>query len=541
MLSETFVLLLPHILLALAASLFLLAGTFRVSPRVFAPVALLVLGVVAGCLWNGSTETAAASTGLSVQSSPLAVGFQLCCLAAAALFVLQSMSARAEAESTAEFYGLLLLVFDGLMLVSVANDLIVLFLSLELISIPTYVLLYLGRRDQRSQEAALKYFLLSIFSAALLLYGLAFVYGLTGSTQLGAVRTVLTESYQPTSPGQAVAAPSALGIVALVLIFAGIGFKVAAVPFHFYAPDVYEGTSAFNAGLLAVVPKAAGFLALFRLAGGATAGFEGTGQQLALILAGVTMTGGNCLALLQTNVRRMLAYSSVAHAGYMLIGFAVGFWEQGNAELALTARGGMGLPGGMQSSLLYLLAYSLTSIGLFAALIYLGRPGRQIEHVDDLTGLAKSQPVVAVAVALFLFSLAGIPPLPGFWGKFAVFASALSVRQPSSQIIFQLHPAFAVLAVVGVLNAAIGAVYYLRLIALMFLQDPLGASRPAGGRSAYAAMNLAALGVVLLGLIPGPVFQFLQNAPVAAVAAAAVPPAEPAEVSISSRQDPRAE
>jgi len=523
-LSDTFALLLPHIALAFAASLFLLAGTFRLAPRVFGPSALLVLGAVAYCLWNSAFAGAAASSQLAVQSSPLALGFQFCCLAGGALLVLQSMSLQRESESAAEFYGMLLLLLDGLMLVSVANDLVVLFLSLELISIPTYVLLYLGRRDQRSQEAAVKYFLLSVFSAALLLYGLAFVYGLTGSTQLAAVRAVLAETYNPSSQGQAVAAPSVLGVVALVLIFAGIGFKVAAVPFHFYAPDVYEGTSAFNAGLLAVVPKAAGFVALFRLAGAATVGFEATGQQLALILAGVTMTGGNCLALLQTNIRRLLAYSSIAHAGYMLIGFAVGFWEQGNPELALTARGGMGLPGGMQASLLYLLAYSLTSIGLFAVLIYLGRPGRQVEHVDDLTGLAKSQPVVAVAFALFLFSLAGIPPLPGFWGKFAVFASALSVRQPNSEIVFQLHPAFAVLAVVGVLNAAIGAVYYLRLISLMFLQEPLGAPRPAGGRSALTAALLAAAGVAVLGIVPGPVFQFLQTAGQTSAAAAITEP-----------------
>jgi NADH-quinone oxidoreductase subunit N len=514
--SETFTILLPQVVLALAGALFMLAGTFAIPRRWFGPAALAVLGITALCLRSSvaSTPVVGLDSGLSVRTSALAAGFQYCCLAVGALFVLQSVSNQASEEGpTGEFYGMLLLMLDGLLLVGVANDLITLFLSLELISIPTYVLLYLGRRDPRSQEASVKYFLLSIFSAAMLLYGMAFIYGLTGSTQFDSIRRVLIETYAPINPEAIVPAPSALGLVAIVFLLAGLSFKMAAVPFHFYAPDVYEGTSAFNAGLLAVIPKAAGLFALVRLIGQVTVGFEATGQQLALILAAVTMTGGNCLALLQSNVRRMLAYSSVAHAGYMLIGIAVGFWEQAHPSLGLTARGGLGLPGGLQSSLLYLLAYSVASVGLFACLVYLGRPGRQIEHLEDLTGLAKTNPVLGTAMALFLFSMAGIPPLPGFWGKFAVFASALSVRQPTLDGGFQLHPAFAILAVVGVLNAAIGGVYYLRLIALMFLHEPLGAPKPTGGRSAYYAAILSAVAVVLLGVFPGPLFHFLQNAP----------------------------
>jgi NADH-quinone oxidoreductase subunit N len=197
----------------------------------------------------------------------------------------------------------------------------------------------------------------------------------------------------------------------------------------------------------------------------------------------------------------------------MLVGIAVGFWEQSHPSQGLTAHGGLGLPGGLQSSLLYLLTYSVASVGLFACLVYLGRPGRQVEHLEDLTGLAKTNPILGTVMALFLFSMAGIPPLPGFWGKFSVFAGALSVRQPTFEGGFQLHPAFAILAVVGVLNAAIGGVYYLRLIALMFLHDPLGAPRPTGGRSAYYAALVAAAAVVLLGIFPGPLFHFLQNSP----------------------------
>lgn len=514
--SETFSILLPHVVLALAGALFMLAGTFAIPRRWFGPAALAVLGMTAILLRLSVSQTLAAGidSGFSVRSSALAVGFQYCCLAVGALFVLQSISQQSREEGpTGEFYGLLLFMIDGLLLVGVANDLITLFLSLELISIPTYVLLYLGRRDPKSQEAAVKYFLLSIFSAAMLLYGMAFVYGLSGSTQFDSIRRVLIETYAPINPEAVVPAPSALGLVAIAFLLAGLSFKLAAVPFHFYAPDVYEGTSAFNAGLLAVVPKAAGLFALVRLIGQVTVGFEATGQQLALILAAVTMTGGNCLALLQTNVRRMLAYSSVAHAGYMLVGIAVGFWEQSHPSQGLTAHGGLGLPGGLQSSLLYLLTYSIASVGLFACLVYLGRPGRQVEHLEDLTGLAKTNPILGTVMALFLFSMAGIPPLPGFWGKFSVFAGALSVRQPTLDGGFQLHPAFAILAVVGVLNAAIGGVYYLRLIALMFLHEPLGAPRPTGGRSAYYAALVSAAAVVLMGVFPGALFHFLQNAP----------------------------
>lgn len=374
----------------------------------------------------------------------------------------------------------------------------------------------------------MKYFMLSILSAAILLYGFAFLYGLTGTTRLDGIRFVLTATY-PTVNGNPASGGSSLGIIALVMIFAGLGFKIAAVPFHFYAPDVYQGTTAFNAGLLAVVPKIAGFIALVHVVSKCLIGFEATGQQLALILAAITMTGGNCLALLQTNVRRLLAYSSIAHAGYMLIGISVAFWEGWNPQLSLDAAAGsglMGLPGGLSASLLYLLAYSLTSAGLFGALVYLGRPGKQVDHIEELTGLGTTHPALAAAMTLFLFSLAGIPPLPGFWAKLSIFASALSVRQTVGDGLTAVHPAFVCLAVVGVLNAAIGGVYYLRLIALMFLNDPVGAARPAGGRGALFSVAVAAALLIAFGLLPRPVFEYLERAHHPAPAAALQGPIE---------------
>jgi NADH-quinone oxidoreductase subunit N len=397
---ETLIILLPQTVLAGLACLFILGGTFRVPARMWGPLSLVALLISAAALQYISRLdlTSADDVTLAVSLTPLSLGFQWVSLVLGALFVLISIEAQSESKSAAEFYGMLLLVLSGLMLVSAARDLILMFLALELISVPTYVLLYLGRKDFATQEAATKYFLLSVLSAAVLLYGFAFLYGLTGTTRLEGIHQILSEAYKASEEGVPNRGGSVLGIIALVLITAGLGFKLAVVPFHFYAPDVYEGTSAFNAGLLAVVPKAAGLFALIRVVSESMVGFETTGQQLMLILAGITMTGGNCLALLQTNVRRMLAYSSIAHAGYMLIGISVGFWESWNPKLSLDGTGalaGMGLPGGVQASVLYLLAYSLTNVGLFSVLVYLGRPGKQIEHVDDLTGLAKTHPFAA--------------------------------------------------------------------------------------------------------------------------------------------------
>ena len=523
---ESLYILLPQTVLAGLACLFILGGTFPIAPRRWGPLALLALAAAGAALRYSSQLDApdTVSSTLAVAQWPVGIGFEWACLAIGALFVLQSMHSQSESKTAAEFYGMLLLVLAGIMLVAAANDLVMLFLALELISVPTYVLLYLGRNNYASQEAATKYFLLSVMSAAVLLYGFAFLYGLTGTTRLSAIHIVLAQAASPSS------GVSVLGILALVLISAGLGFKIAAVPFHFYAPDVYEGTSAFNAGLLAVAPKAAGFVALIRVVSESMAGFEATGQQLALILAGITMTGGNCLALLQTNVRRMLAYSSIAHAGYILIGIAVGFWDVTNPGLSLAdaaATGGMGFPGGIGASLFYLLAYSLASAGLFGVLVYLASPGKQIDHIDELTGLVKTHPVVAIAAALFLFSLAGIPPLPGFWAKLSVFSTALSVRQATVDTYFDVHRAFAVLAVIGVLNAAIGAVYYLRLIAVMFLNDPLSTPRPGGGRAAYASVLAAATLLIAFGLAPRPVFEYLERRPAQPAETTASVPARP--------------
>ena len=296
-------------------------------------------------------------------------------LAVGLVFVMLAARTSEHGESS-EFMGSLLMILAGMMLVALASDLVLLFVGLELISIPTYVLLFLGHGKQ-SLESGTKYFFLSVLSSALLLYGFSFLYGAAGSTNLAVIHGRLAVA-GPTLPGTA-----SFAALALVLIFAGLGFRLTAVPFHFYAPDVYQGTSNPNAGLLAVVPKVAALAAIVRIASVAMPGLERLGWQLSLALAVVTMTLGNLLALWQNNVRRLMAYSSIAHAGYMLIGLAVGFAVAGGATAADDFDG-------VGAALFYLLVYAAATAGTFAALTYLSGARTQIDTVDQLAGLAQT-------------------------------------------------------------------------------------------------------------------------------------------------------
>jgi NADH-quinone oxidoreductase subunit N len=399
----------------------------------------------------------------------------------------------------AEHHACLLLIAAGLGLTAAANELVTLFLALELISIPTYVLLYLPRADAPAQEAAMKYFLLSIFSSALLLFGFSYLYGLAGTTNLPAIIDVLANA-------RGSAAQRGLPLIAILMVTAGLGRWITAVPFHFYAPDVYQGTAPSGAALLAFVPKVAGFVVLARLLG-LVPPAEGSilGDQLPVLLwimAAVTMTLGNVLALLQSNVKRMLAYSSVAHAGYMLIGLAV----------APKLKGAVAV-GGVESVLVYLVAYGAMTIGAFAVLSWLSTPERRIETEEDLSGLARSHPGTALVMVLFLFSLIGIPATAGFVGKLLVFFTALEVKaQPDSPADVEQARLFLTLAIIAALNAAIGGWYYLRVAAVMYLRDPvrpIAQRRPAPVRGAIA---LCAAVTLIVGLYPGPLVKVARSA-----------------------------
>jgi NADH-quinone oxidoreductase subunit N len=390
----------------------------------------------------------------------------------------------------AECHACLLAIIAGVNITAASNDLITLFLGLELVSIPTYVLLYLPKRTPASQEATLKYFLLSIFSSGMLLYGFALAYGATGSTSMLTVQRAL---------GNATATSQPLLLLAVPFIIAGLGFRITAVPFHFYAPDVFQGSPTFMAALLSFIPKVVGFTALWRLTflpGSPPASFEAgswsTFWEMALAsFAVLTMFVGNLMALRQTNLHRLLAYSSVAQAGYMMAGLLAG-------------PGIGGATPGSAALLFYLIAYGSMTIGAFAILLAAARNGDSIKTVDELSGLASSSPFAAFLLAFFLLSLTGLPPTAGFLGKFNLF---MALWTNATTMGFWL-------SIFMVINAAIAAWYYLRLIAVMYLQPATpGTAPPRSNLPAWVAGSLCA--VATLGLFLAP--QAVWDAALAAV------------------------
>jgi NADH-quinone oxidoreductase subunit N len=402
-----------------------------------------------------------------------------------------------------EYHGCLLLMVLGTGLCAAANDLVTLFLALELVSIPTYVLLYLPRSDPRSQEAAMKYFMLSIFSSALLLFGFSYLYGISGTTNIPALIEALNDARGST-------AIRGVPLVALVLVVAGLGFRITAVPFHFYAPDVYQGTATACAAILAFIPKVAGFIVLVRILGFVPLeGARSVSDQLPILLwimAAVTMSLGNVLAFLQDNVKRLLAYSSVAHAGYMLIGLAVApKLERPPPEVPPM--------GGVEAVMFYLVAYGAMTIGAFAILSYLSTPDRPVETVEDLAGLGRSHPGAALLMMLFLFSLVGIPLTAGFIGKVNLFLGALSVPyDPKVPVQVEQARLFVILAGIGALNAAIAAYYYLRIVAVMFLRDALKPIIKVRTWPVLVATWLCACVTLAAGIYPRPLVQAIRTA-----------------------------
>ncbi len=487
---ETIRLLNAEIVLIAVAVVIYVAGAFFETQRVWSWIAgagiLLAGAALAFCVGSEPASGETAVTVGPITADALAYYGRWLGLLFGALLVLST--ARPFSNGTPEYVGSLLLTVAGLMIVAGASELVLLFLGLELIAIPTYILLYLGRRDGAAQEATAKYFYLGILASALLLYGFCFLYGTSGSTQLGQIRDALADSVG-SADGLIGLAP-----LALVLIFAGLGFKIAAVPFHFYAPDVYHGTTHGNAALLSVIPKAAGMVALVRIlvmAMPTLPELAPYGWRIALVLAVLTMTLGNVVALWQDNLRRLLAYSSIAHAGYMLIGLTVALAP---AEVS----GGWD---GVGALLFYLCVYAVATIGTFAALDYLGQRDKQLEGVDELAGLGKTRPITAAALGVFMFSLAGIPPLAGFWGKLTLFGSALSVTDP------ELRMWFILLAVIGVINAAIAAAYYLRIVSVMYFRTPLATPKSEGGAGPRCAVAVCVVLTLLIGVCPGPLLR----------------------------------
>jgi NADH-quinone oxidoreductase subunit N len=485
--TGVFRLMVPELILGFAACVLFLGATFRISRQVWASVALLSFIAAGVALVLGPTPgptTASFTSTSALVIDRLALFTKGLAIAGGIVLLLSSWNAVGDAQAP-EFHACLLLIIAGVCLTGCANELVTLFLALELVSIPTYVLLYLPRWSKDAQEAALKYFLLSIFSSAFVLFGFSYLYGFAGTTNIPAILESATGSGRD---GAAV-----FLAVAAVMVVAGVGFRITAVPFHFYAPDVYQGTPTVAAALLAFVPKVAGFVTLLRVLGFVRAGQIGTGLELGnqvpmllYFLAIVTMSLGNILALLQDNLKRLLAYSSVAHAGYMLMGLAVA------PDLRTES-----LIGGIDALLFYLVAYGAMTVGAFAVIEYVSTRERPVETVDDLAGLSRSQPGIALLMGIFLFSLIGIPLTAGFAGKMMLFFGALAVSPPRD-----FPWLFRLLALAGAINAAIGGWYYLRILAVMYLRTAVKPLLPVHSWPGLATLWLCAAITVGLGIYP---------------------------------------
>jgi proton-translocating NADH-quinone oxidoreductase chain N len=409
----------------------------------------------------------------------LARFFRVFALLATGLVVLSAWDfLRTRTTAQAEFYSLLLFATLGAMLAASARNLVLIYLAIEAVSITSYALAGFLRGDARAAEGALKYFIYGAAASAIMLYGLTLLFGLTGTAQLGDMPRALANA----GPAQ-----SALALPALAMVLVGLGFKIALVPFHHWAPDAYEGAATPVAAFLSVGPKAAGFAILARVLILAFPAFQPQWSALLAGLAVLTMTVGNLAALGQTNVKRMLAYSSIAQAGYMLIGLAV---YSPAGETAATRVPFAGLNG----LLLFLIAYLFTNLGAFAAVAAVeDRVGST--ELPAFAGLFWRAPALAIALLLFLLSLIGIPPTAGFVGKLLVFGAALG-------------QGLGWLAVAGVANSVISVYYYGRVVRAMFFAPAPDDARLQLPRSMAWALGLAALGVVLIAVAPQPFVDF---------------------------------
>jgi NADH-quinone oxidoreductase subunit N len=405
---------------------------------------------------------------------------------------------REHGFEAGEFYALVLFGVAGMMMVAHASHLLSLLIGIETMSLAAYVLTGSWRRSARSSEGALKYFLMGAFATGFLVYGMALIYGLTGGEL----------SYAGIASKARDASASPLFLIGFYFILATFIFKVAAVPFHFWAPDAYEGAPTPAAGFMAAGVKAAAFVGLMRLLGGVFGGSalpagETGWVPVVSLVAIVTMTFGNLAALRQDNIKRMLAYSSVAHAGYLLVGVAAQ---------------GLAVPEAQASLLFYLMAYTFTTLGTFGVVAWVGRRNDERLYVDDWAGLASARPALALAMTVFLLSLGGVPPTAGFFGKFYLFRSAMERSE--------LYP----LVIAGVLNSVISMYYYLRVVVAMYFREPLRPHEPFAGPSMRVALVLTAVAVVGLGLLPSAVVDWAAGgasgagASVAAVVAPAPPP-----------------
>jgi len=431
-------------------------------------------------MWGGSSQ-AIFNNMLAVDN--FALFFKLLFLGIAALVILSSVDYVSKfARFQGEYYALVLLSTLGMMLMAAATELITIYIALELTSISLYILVGF-LKDSKSTEASLKYLLLGAVASAVLLYGMALVFGFTGKTQLGEIAQVI----QTMSPQTLLASPAL--ILGIVLLIAGFGFKIAAIPFHMWVPDVYEGAPTPITAYLSVASKAAGFAIILRVFYSAF----GLPQWLSLdwglifaVLAAIGMTLGNVVAIPQTNIKRMLGYSSIAQAGYLMVGLATMGFSPGADIL------------GRSGLLFFLASYALTNLGAFIAIIAISNK-LDSDLIQDYSGMGKRAPLLALALTLCLISLIGMPPAAGFMAKFYIFSAAVQ-----HNLLW--------LVVIAVINSVISAYYYLRVVKVMWLGEPASEEKVPSSGALRVALSLSCLGVLLLGVIPGFVMRLAELA-----------------------------
>ena len=462
---------LPALIVAVTAMLVMAADALAPQGERDGLAALGILGLaVAGAaalwLWVGGGSPGGFQDTLRADRYALFFALLLC--AGSLLTELLSVDyLREQPLPAGEFHALVLLSTSGMIVLAAANDLIVLFLGLEIMSVAIYVLAGLLRREVRSTEAALKYFLLGAFATGFLLYGIAFLYAAAGSTRLDVIAEAVARH-----------GLTAFTLLGMALLLVGFGFKVALIPFHVWTPDVYEGAPTAVTAFMAVGVKAAAFAAFARVFVLAFGRVAASWTGLLWVLAALTMTVGNVTAVRQRNVKRMLAYSSIAHAGYALVGLVAGGKEGGAALL------------------FYLAVYSFMTLGAFAVVIALGRSGEPGEDLADWAGAGFRHPILGLSMAVFMLSLAGVPPTAGFAGKFYLFSAAVDAG-------------YVGLAVIGVLNSLVSVYYYLGVLVAMYMVEGERALVPPRARPfLLATILLAVVATLAIGVLPAGPMEF---------------------------------
>ena len=450
----------PEAVLSLGALLTVLVGVWskRSGPALAVVWATLVACAIA--LWYAPVPPATATFFGLIICDPFSYAFRWLSLGVTAIVVLLVMgSSEVSPRVRGEYFGLLLLITVGMMLMAEANHLLMAYVAMELVSLSGYVLVGL-LDDARSAEASLKYLLFGALASGIMLFGMSLLFGLTG-------QLAFSELLRATN-GMGGSQAAAL-LVAVTLMLAGLAFKISMVPFHMWTPDAYEGAPIAVTALLSVGPKAAGLALLWRLMAALAPAWSAL-SPLIVVLAMVTMTLGNLVSLVQTNVKRLFAYSTIAQVGYLLIGFAV------HSRL------------GLEALLLYLVAYLFMNLGVFACVTAVVNEHGN-ESLEAFRGLSQRAPILALLCAVFLLSLAGIPPLLGFFGKFLLFGSALAARQPW-------------LAIAGIVNSAIALYYYVNIIRLMYLVSPEHGGTLTAPRPLRVALVICGVATLVLGLFP---------------------------------------